>query len=198
MKSIQFLTFLAILTTCCLLFVGASEEDGEVDFSTLMKQREEAELKIIGLARSKLGEKMKPQHLINYVLNPKKNVDRFGIEDHLKMPENESGLFVVDKRGEHIGIMVPEGIIHSSRRSDWIVVEEPISDAKKSFPNGWKRVGPDGILKQKYTFKQQMDKIVKQALEGNAGGNNVNQKKDEACPDCAKHAAPPKKKNGDL
>jgi hypothetical protein len=198
MKSIPFVFCTIIIVIVFTSLVSSQEEDG--DMATLMKQREQAERQIIELARSKIGEKMKPQHLINYVLNPKKNIDRFAIEDHLKMQENNSGLFVVDKRAEHIGIMNIDAIIHASKKNDYVVKEESIDEAKKSFPNGWKRVGPDGVLKMKYSFQQQMNDILKQASGGSAAGkaqyagSTAGKNVEPPCPDCVKN----KKNSGDL
>ena len=183
------------------------------EFKSVLNAREKSENEIVERARSKIGTFMKPASLINYCLNPKKDIDRFDLKDHAKMKDNELGLFVIDKAGSHIGIMsAGQTVIHAHPSKKYIVTEESLDEAKRSFPNGWRKIGPDGILKEKYAFKEQMDNIMKDVRKPNHGpvkkktpptaskvDKNNNKKKqegEEGCPDCQQKDNNNKKKNG--
>ena len=112
---------------------------------------------------------MTPHRLVNYALDPNKDQDRFTIEDHAKMPEQPAGIIVVDKGAKHIGIWAADRgtIIHSKREGGGgKVVEEPFKLAVKSFPNGWRRVGPSvgaGAKAKKMEFSRKLDDIIEEA-----------------------------------
>jgi hypothetical protein len=117
------------------------------------RQAELTETQILARARSRIGtafKDMRPAWLPNYVLDPSKPLERFSLPDHARMPDNERGVFVIDKRGEHIGVWASDAgtIIHSSPEAER-VVEEPLKVAKRSFPNGWRRIGPHGRMSVK-------------------------------------------------
>ena len=194
------LSFVIIATT---LFVNAADADQNKEddqpqlspdqFKDILIQREKAENQIVSRAKSKLGKFMKPAALINYCLNPAKNIERFDLNDHMKAEDNEIGLFVIDKGGAHIGIMsAGKTVIHASPQKKYIVTEDTIEEAKKSFPNGWRKIGPDGILKEKYAFQEQLDNIMKEVNKPTPPPS------DDGCPDCAKNQQQQKKQNGDL
>ncbi len=167
-----------------------------MSLAEVAQEREKNELSIIGRAREKIGKVMKPHQLINYCLNPARSVDRFDLSNHAQMKENELGVFVIDKSGSHIGVMNgAEGtIIHASQRNGKsIVVEEKIQDAKVEFPSGWRKIGPDGILKEKYQFKKELKDILSNGGRGSAQNSHIKPAPlPKDCPDCDK------KKNGDL
>ena len=162
-------------STSTKVAVTASEEapqpnEGgeEMDIAEVARQREQNELEIIGRAREKIGTAMKPNQLINYCLNPTKRIDRFDLEDHFKMKDNELGVFVIGKDAKQMGVMNGQNgtVIYSSSRKGGKVVEEKIQNAKHEFPMGWRKIGPDGILKQKYQFKKELSEVLKGAGAG--------------------------------
>lgn len=158
------------------------------EFENVLQAREESENQIVDRARSKIGTVMKPAQLINFCLNPARNIDRFELQDHAKMKENDLGLFVVDKSGSHIGVMsAGKTIIHAHPKKKYVVTEESVDEARASFPNGWKKTGPDGILKEKYAFREQMDNIMKEVQKPTAAKKQQQNggKPAEGCSDCA-------------
>lgn len=141
----------------------AAAAQGERSAQEIEMIREKQENDVIERARSLLGSySYKPHQLVNFALNPDKDKDRFSTQQHSSAHDNEQGVLVVDKKGEHIGVWnmaKTDGdkstIIHTNGKGK--VVEESLEEARSSFPNGWRRIGPDGKLRRKVQVTKKLN-----------------------------------------
>lgn len=127
--------------------------------------REAQEKSMVERALSLVGKNYKPHQVLNFALNPAKDLDRFTADQHTKARDNEQGMFVVEKGSSeehHVGVWNTEAgtIVHARRAADgktWTVVEEKIADARSAFPHGWRRTGPDGRLKREVMYTKKIN-----------------------------------------